>query len=545
MGFINTLFVFLQDFLESLFTSSSPEYKKKHQLKQLDLALKALDPPLYRPEGFLLPAFAATLYQLYQFLQPIKETLNATIRNKDRRVAEKYRDYLLELLFTDEQRAQRKNFLFTERSAALAAQTALPERMIEEQGKQFSQFLKVLDSSDLKQAGALLQKLELLSDFTLFDFNNLFAYFDPAFKPHVGMDTTVSSPSFHQVEVVEVIPVLLDLYYVLARLDLGTPVIDVTAILEAKKNSKTLDEETKSRMHRIFQAIAFLLQKKLGKETLLAIIRITKEDADFQPDQPKTTTDYVQQYRARVTEFFHNDSRRLLKDRQENVITSLINTTFGNRQLETISGYSEETNGILQELTPFSLEWIKPLEIIRTFAVHYFEPHFRQILRSVIVEGYFTNRSQQTALASAFSYCETVTAKIAEFEQLFADNQPCSVKTMKNYLTELEKGMDFEKPLRKMVENMNGHAKQFIQQTVNQYTEVFNFCLVIVEDNKKTVPEFITNMRNLSISAKNNESYTWLEKEIGVFRNFLEIMKKYAIVGTLSISASLTAKTES
>ncbi len=542
---MNTLLVFLQEFIESVFSSSSPEYKKKNQLKQLEATLKAVEPPIYRPDGFLLPAFPATLYQIHQFMLPVKETLDATIRNKDRRIAEKYRDYLLELLFTDEQRAKRKSFTYADRAAALAAEHIPAQRGIEEQGKQFVQFLKVLDTPDLHQAGALLQKLELLSDFTLFDFNNFFSYFDPAFKPHIGLDSTVTSPSFHQVEVVELVPVLLDLYYVLSPLDLGTPVIEVTAILEAKKSNIPLADETKSRMHRVFQAVTFLLQKRIGKDILLAVIRLTKEDAAFLPEQAKTNTDFLLQYRSRITEFFHNDSRRLLKDRQETAIYTLIDATFGSRKLEPLQGYSDDTNGILQELTPFSLEWIKPMEIIKTFAIHFFEPHFRQILRSVIVEGYFNKRSQQTALAAAYSWCESVSAKIAEFEQLFNDNQACSIKTMKNYLTELEKGVDFEKPLRKMVENMNGHAKQFIQQSVNQYTEVFNFCTIILEDTRKSVPDHITNMRNLSISTKNSESFNWLEKENGVFRNFLEIMKKYAIVGTLSVTASLADKTES
>ena len=63
---------------------------------------------------------------------------------------------------------------------------------------------------------------------------------------------------------------------------------------------------------------------------------------------------------------------------------------------------------------------------------------------------------------------------------------------MTGYLTELEKGMDFEKPLRKMVENMNAHAKAFVQQAVNQFAETYNFATIIIEDNKKPVPDFIT-----------------------------------------------------
>ena len=544
MGFLNTLFVFIQDLIESLFSSSSPEHKKKHQIKQLALQLKEAETPLWRQDGYLLPALPAALYQVSQFLQPIRVILDATIMNPDRRAAERYRDYLLELALTGEQRQERRSFMLTERAEALVAQNLPPDRVIEEQGKRFAHFLKVIDSPTIRQAGIILQKLDALSDFCLFDFNNLFAYFDPAFKAHVGRDSTVDSPSFHQVEVVEVIPVLMDLYYLLTKLDLSPGIVDIVAILEAKRTGAELSEEISGRIHRIFQAVIYILQKKLGKDMILAIIRVTKGDPDFLPEQPMMQTDYVALYRERITEFFHSDSRKLLKEQQASEIQNLIDATFGDRPLETIHGYNESTNALLQEFTPFALEWIKPLEVIKTFARHYFEHHFKQILRSVIVEGYFANRTLQSSLSTSYYYCETVGGKLAEFELLFEDNHPCSLKILTGYLTELEKGMDFEKPLRKMVENMNQHAREFVQQAVNNYMEVYSFSLIILEDNKKTVPDYVTNIRTLATSTKNSDSFAWLERESGVFRNFLEIMKKYAIVGTLSVSAGLQERTD-
>jgi hypothetical protein len=545
MGLLDSLLSFFQDFLESLFASSSPEYKKKQQLKQLATELKAIEPPIYRPDGFILPAFPATLYQASQFLQPVKETLNATIASPDKRTTERCRDYLIELAMSEEQRALRKSFTFSERSAALVAQTQPPERIIEEQGKRFGQFLKILDTTSVKQAGIILQKMDFLVAFCQFDFNSFFSFFDPAFKAYEGQDTTVESPSFNSIEVTEILPSLMDLYYLLSNLDLNPGIVDIVAILDARKNNVPLGEDTTNKMHKIFQAVTWLFQKRISKTALLAIIRLTKDDPAFMPEQPVDKTDYVLEYKNRLTEFFHSDSRKLLKDQQDNEIQTMIRNTFGSQKLEALNGYNETTNSLLQEFTPFSLEWIMPLEIIKTFSRFFFDPHFKQIFRSVVVEGYFNNRGLQTTLATAYYYCEAVPTKFQEFEHLFEDNQPCNVKILTGYLSELKKGMDFEKPLRKMVENMNGHAKAFIQQAVNQYAEVFNFSMIILEDSKKPVPEYITNIRVLASSTKNSESYSFLEKEIGVFHNFLEIMKKYAIVGTLSVPGSLTEQTES
>lgn len=544
MSFFNTLLEFVQDFIESIFASSSPELNKKHQIKQLTLTLKAIEPPIYRSEGILLPAFPASLHQINQFLQPIKETFTATLENTDHRIAERYNDYLIELILTEQQRALRKSFTFSERNTALSTQNISPELIIEEQGKQFNQYLKILDSSIIQQIGILLEKLDALIAFCQFDFNNFCSYFDPAFAPHSGKNTTVESPSFHTVEVAEIILVLLDFYYVQTQVELNSAVIDMVSILEAKKNKVALSDEIKNRTNKIFQAVSYLLQKRLNKDIILSIIRIAKDDPNFIPEQPVLKTDHIMQYKMRITEIFHSDSRKLLKDGQQNVIQTLINATFGNTKIEDISGYSEETNRILQEFTLFSFEWIKPIQLIKTFAIHFFEPHYTQFFRSVIVEGYFNNRTLQGSLAASYYYCESVSQKIEEFEQLFTDNQSFSTKILTGYITEIEKGVDFEKPLRKMVENINNHAKKLIQQTVSQYAEVLNLSVLIQEDNKKALPEAITNIRNLTISTKNAESFAWLEKETRLFRNFLEIMKNYAIVGTLSVSTTLIEQTE-
>ncbi len=534
----------IRDFFESLFAASSPEYSKKRQLRALAASIRAIDPPIFRQDGRLLPAFPATLYQINQFLSAIRETLSGTISNQDRRIADRTRDCLIELAMTEDQRRERKAFTMAERLAAMVAKTMPPERLIEEQGKQFATFIRGIDGPQAHQINAMLARLDALADFCDFDFNSLFSFFDPAFRTHAGQETTVETPSFQPVEVVEVVPILLDLYYLLGPLDLSQPVVDVLSLLEAKRAGTDLNEEITGRMARVAQAIVWLLQKRMSKDILLAVIRLVKEDPAYVPQLPQRNNDYVAQYRERLTEIFHSDSRKILKEREEDEIDGLVRAAFGDRHLERIEGYSEETNALLQEFTVHSLEWIKPLQIIRTFATYYFEPHFRGILRSVIVEGYFNNRTLQSSLSTAYYFCESVSAKLREFENLFADGQPCSLKVLTGYLTELEKGMDFEKPLRKMVENMNAHAKDFVQQAVNNYADVYAFSLNLMEDNKKSVPEYVTNIRNLSSSSKNMDSFAWLERESGVFRNFLEIMKKYAIVGMLPTATSGAGKTE-
>lgn len=545
MNLLNMILQAVQDFFESLFSSSSPEFKKKQQLRQISLFVKAIEPPLYRADGFLLPAFPAALHQIYTFIQPVRDTLSATIASTDRRNADRYRDFILEASMTEEQRQERKAFLFASRAAAFAEGIQTGEKIIEDQGKRFAAFLKQLESPRMKESVLLLEKLSALADFTLFDYNGFFSYFDPAFKSHTGTETTVTTPSFKAVDVAEVVPNLLDLYYLLSSLTIHESLSKHISILEARRNESAITDEILNRNARIFQAIQYLVQKRINAEILLAVIRLTKKDPAYMPLQPTIKVDYLENYRERLTEIFDSDTRKLQSDQQSGEIHKMLVSVFADRELEPLEGYTDQTSALLQEFSVLSFDWVLPLRIIKTFTVHYFDARYKQILRSVIVEGYFSNRSIQSSISTAYHYCESLSSKIVEFERLFEDNQPCSIKILTGYLTGLEKGMDFEKPLRKLIENSNKFAKTLVQDAMNGYMEVFNFSLIVIEENKKTMPEYINNIRALSSSVKNSESFRLLEKEIGVFRNFLDIMKKYAIVSTMSVPAGIAEHAES
>lgn len=544
MFFLDKIVSTIKDFFESLFSATSPEGKKKHQLKLYKNELKLTEPLIYRPDGYLLPAFPASLHQLYKLLLPFKELMHDTLASVDKRQSEKYYDFLIELMFNDEQRAVLSNLSFAKRSESLISSILDPERVIEEQAKQFNQIIKFIDTPEMKKKEVVFYKLQALLDFCDFNYNHFFSYFDSAFSAHVGKETTVENPSFKAVEVVEILPSLLDLYYLLSNLDMNPSLVNILVILEAKRVKTQPTDEIKNKMEKLFQAVSWLLAHRVVKSNILAVVRIIKEDPEYTPTNPITKENIFAQYRDRKTEFFLSDSKKLLKEKQDKEIFSLIKDTFGQTPLEVVYGYNEETNEFLLDFSQFSLEYIHPLRIIKTFSKNYFIARYRTFIHSVIVEGYFNNRSLQSSISSTFFYCDEIPKKIKEFELLFEENHPCSIKVLKGYLTELEKGIDFDKPLRKMVDNMNGHAKAFVQQTVNQYTEIFNFCLLIIEDYKKTTPDIITNIRVLGSSAKNIESFDFLQKEIGVFRNFLEIMKKYAIVGVQSAQFNIIEQAE-
>ena len=76
-------------------------------------------------------------------------------------------------------------------------------------------------------------------------------------------------------------------------------------------------------------------------------------------------------------------------------------------------------------------------------------------------------------------------------------------------------------------------AKAIVQVGSKAYADLYAFTEHLLEDMKAPSPELITNIKSLSSSSKNKESFARLEQDRVVFAEFLEIMKNYAVFGSL------------
>lgn len=508
--------------------------------------IKLLQPPLYKTGGFLLPAFATALYQLQQFLQPIQKTLSASISNQDKRISEKSRDFILETALSPEEKKLRLSLSYTNRYAELKGCSDVT-KLLETQGRRFTQYLKLVDTESFKKTAEILGKLDALKDLCDFNFQGIFIAFDPTYQEEFefnsGNETQSSKEAgnyeekssgslmnFQAVPVSEIIPQLLDLNFLLQNIDLSQRISEALVLLSAFILNTQVTEEMHLQVNRILQMISWQIKNKISSTFIMDVIKLEKNDPAFVPENPERKNDAVQLYKTRLTEVFHGDSKKILQSAQENETIQLIKETFGKIPLDTISGYNEENSQMISDSTPFSFEWVLPLRLIKTFSIHFLEQQFKQILNSVIVEGFFVNRGIQSSFASSFFFCTGILQKIQEFETLFQNEQPFSIPVIRSYVDGIKAGDDFEKPLHNMVESANIQAKNFIQQCATNYAGLFNFAETVLEENKKPVPDLITNIKTLTNSTKNAESFRILESDIQIFKNFLELMKKYAII---------------
>lgn len=537
MGFLNNILNSIKDFLMSVFFPSSPEYQQKRYLKIAELEVKKIRPSIYRSDGFILPGFATIIFQLYQQILPIKKILSHTIASKDIRLSSQYSDLLLEHEFSYEQ-VQTKKMLSYENRSKIVEHLNRDEfdNAIQEQKKEFAILMRSLETEQIFAVDKKIDRLFILFDFLNYNFNKLFAKFDSAFEAVVGKDVLLPNYNFGQVRAEALLQDILDLNFLVSKVAIDDDLVDAFTLL----NSLVPDDARLSdvTIEACFKEIPFILDSILKRGTLVNLIKVIKKEPNFEETvHPIRTKSNIAEYKERASEAFNASTKKLTKLKQDKDVSALINTTFGKEPLRRISSYNDEVNAHIQALTHMSFDWVRPLEVIKTFTMVYFERVISAFLREVMVEGYFQNHDFQDTLGVPYYYCENLSKKILEFEAKFDEKGNCSIVSLEGYLEAISKGGDFRKQLSRMIDEANNAARVLCQEAGQSYYNLFNACETLIQDAKKAVPAYITNIRALTMSIKNRESYAEFERCMQKFGSFIEIIKNYITLEHMKITS--------
>lgn len=539
MSFFAQILQEIKYFFASIFLPNSPATLKRKQLKLIFSELKKLPHELIRKDFYLQPELAKIIFQLYIETLPIKSIFKSTIVSPDVRIATQFQDMLLVEAFTAEQKKIYNSFKFSERENDLRRETVssidVIQRRLKEQVKSFHSFMHTLESTNVKDAEKTIQKIYALYDFCNFDFYNLFSNFttvtENKFLEIVKSGTT---PEFHQILAKNVIKELLDLEFLMKNLDLNSDVIHAVELMH-----KLVALPSENKFLLVIQKISGIqeiLERKLSHETLLNIIRYVKSEPDFEDKTEFVETKVIEDFSERFESRFTADSKKLLLLFQESKIDKMVEEAFGKQKFFTFSGYNEEINKKLKQATSLSFDWIRPMELLRTFTKQSFEITMKNLIKTILVEGCFIDNKFQNQLGATFYYCEGLSDKFENFERLFSVGGDCDLDELKSLLSEINEGANLEKNLERIVEKANFIAKELVQTTVEQYIALYATCSQIISDSKKHNSDLIDNIKVIFSSAKNRSSVGAFERDVQLLAKFLEIMKNYAVLVKIDVA---------
>lgn len=480
----------LASFFKGLFSSDGGV---PGELKRSFSALADLSPPYYRfKQNTILPAFAHDLHLFCQALKPLMDLADRTLAHPDLRVSRRFFDYLVELQLPAGDQNGKEAFSYESMKNRLD-NSVMETAEVEAIAREFIRYNRAIDQLAAGPTNIEMLEIERFVEICRHDWERMLGLFDPAFS----LDDTRYKPEFQPVSSEQLVPELIDMYYLLAGFSFSDPLLfRIMKVFERHAPASAAAQGPK--VTKLFGTLNKVLTYRLSADHLIAIIRLSKREPSYTPDMRRERIDYVGQFKKRLGTQFERDRERLLRERHEGAVTRDLQGLFSGMPILAVEGYDEEMDSYLRRESPNGFTHVKPLSILRTFIKNVFEPQIRDPIKRILVEGYFDNKNFQNSLANVLYQCERSGGRIDAFEQSLKGNGRVSLASVKRYVEEMRHGKDILPFLGKIVEEINLKAREICEDETGLFEVVTDIMGGLINDTRRPNPELVTNIRTLT-----------------------------------------------
>jgi hypothetical protein len=510
------------------FISRDPEAtRRKADIRRLEALLAELRPPYYRPkQSLVLPGFAHAVHRFYGLLRPLAELARSTVANSDIRVSQRYFDYLIDCRLPSAEQERKRFFAYDGMSERVQG-SLKPDEELEAIEREFQAFLDSLDALGSRAVNADLFEVDRFIDMCRHDYERIIGLFDPS----ANLDDQRYKPDFAAVPGEQVLPELVDFYYLTESFAFSPQLKGNLLRLLEKRQPDSFDEAKKGKIDKLFSQLDKELSERLDREILLSLMRVIKDDPSYSPSTPRERKDFLDAYRRRLVNQFDKDRERILREQHESAIAVDIRSLFGDEEILEVEGYDEEHDSLLRRESPNGLAWIKPLRILKTFIAVAFEPQLKESVKRVLVEGYFDNKGFQNNLANILYQCERSGGRIEEFEEQLRGNGRVSLMAMKRYIEEMRRGKDIGSFLNRLVDAINDKARGIVEDETGLFSMLGEALGDLIADFKRSSPDLITNIRTLG-GGRNREILAQVQGGRDRIMILVKIMRNFTYVKT-------------
>lgn len=514
----------LIELFETLFHGSNPEVRQKQDLRKIETELKNFQPAIYKSRQ-LLPNFAEVIRILHEHTQALGELFSKTVDNPDVKLREKYLDILIETGFSDKSKEILENIKYENRKKEFASDIS-PKKIQEAQRQNMDFLLRELSSGSFSQIESVLQNLDVLVDLCKYPYSSLLREFNPDYKLN-----SLSENQFCSLQIEAMEQYLQDFYFLTAHFSLKASLGRAILALAYTQYSEDLSEREQNNILGHVRKISTVLTKVLNRENLLNLIRVAKNNPQYEPRVSENHENIIQKYAERKKNAFVQDTEKLEVEVQDERIEKEITELFNNESLEILGGYNQENSNVFFRSGAGSFLWITPLQVLKTFITRFYDTRVNALLNDLIVEGFFINPQYKSDFSSLIFTCSECENRIREFEESFEKDGKNNIGIMTGYLHDSHKDQNFMKTLKSMINTANLEAKNLLQKEMNYLIQLKKRLAELIPDVRRSSPEYVENIRVLFTSPRNKDSFEFLETSFSKWNIFLDIMKNYVIIG--------------
>jgi hypothetical protein len=517
------IFQALKNFFSTLIMGNTEEVKKKRDLKKILKEIKQHKPLFYKQStGQILPQFARTLLTFLQYLHPLKELIYKTILNENDRLAEKFKEYLIEVRLEENMQLKKQNFTYEEINKRLL-HTVSVRTETEILNKEFAEFIKLFSGPDFSSFDSEFTALEHFISLCRHDFIRLLMYFDPDISLSTGYKPRFAPCIGHHAN-----QDLMDFYFIFAELDLSSG-IDKNLIYLIKRLKKNVTEVDEIKIKKIVSTLDTIQKTYLSPGILLSMLRVINADPYFTIKTDTSTKSYLDVYKGKLSSRFQRDVEKVTRECTEREILKDLSQLFNENDLVEIEGYTEDMAKMLQAESFNSFTYTKPLKILKSFTMYHFENKIQETIKKIIINGFFEDKKFKDRFVNLFHAAQGVKDAISDFEHTLTATGEVSINKIRKYLVDYKKGKSVVYSLNKLIETINNMAIKVIEDYTNIYYAFQEVITEIITDSKQHAPTLISNIKVIG-GDKNQELWSNLLESQKLMNVFTGIMKNFTII---------------
>ncbi|MBQ0051847.1 MAG: hypothetical protein KBT11_07275 [Treponema sp.] len=508
--------------------SSSPEVKKKNELKKIEAELKNLPSQIYK-NGMLQPNFAELFRILYENTKPIDDILSSTINSENSARNKMFENQLVVTGFMSETQDKIESLEFDNRKKAVIDSDLPLNKVLESQKHTLETILKQINAPEFAKIDSTISKLHQLVDICRYNYINVLKVFDPDFDGIASSSFGIVSAA--AAELVE--SQMRDLYYILGNFSIDSAEVRAIVALKQLSTGNALSEKEQSDIVAHLKKINSVFGKYLTPDVIKKVICLGKKD----PAATLETMTYRSNSLKNFTEYFQNkfngDSERIKGEIKDYNVSFEIKKLFEGKELFELKGYNSETNDILRKSTPYSFTWITPVQLIKTFMSVYLNESVMGVMNNIVIEGFFNNPSYKSEFSAMVYYCDEINENIKKFEDSFDRGKQNDQAEIVGLIRDSRKDTDFLKKVGAMVDNINAQAQKLVQESAKGVYDIYVNMGEMILDAKKSKSDVVSNIKVLLTSSRNRDGSGMIEQQYENWKLFLKVMKNYAIIGEI------------
>lgn len=526
MGFLRAL----KELFESIFLSSSPEVKKRMEMRKIEGELKLLPSQIIK-NGFLQPNFAELFRILYENTKPIDDILCSTINSEDIQRNGRFEYELIITGFPVESQEKLESLEFENRKKVIMESDSPMNKLVETQKRTLENILKQLNSPGFMKIDDTLSALRQLADICHFNYINIIHLFDKEFDGAAQSLTTNS-----QISPELTAAILQDLYYLTGNFKINLAEARAICALKQIMLGRKLSEEEKNKILGHLKKINSVFTNYLTSDVLKNLICFGRKDSNISFQFATYRSNSLKNFIEFMQKRFASDTERIKSEVKDYTVSFEIKELFGEQQLEELKVYNASTNEFLRVNTPYSFVWITPLQVLKTFMTVFMTASVKTVLNNIVIEGFFNNQNYKADFSGTIYAMNEIENQIAEFDNTFDRGGKNDEAELRGLVRDSRSNADFLKKVGSMVDNINNQAHKLIQETSKILYELYVQIGELIVDSKKSKSDMVSNIKVLLSSARNHDGAGMMEQQYDNWKLFLKIMKNYAIIGDIEKS---------